>query len=84
MLAQMNNCPFCSSDKLDISIKTSGRWERYYHVAVYCKNCHCYGPRVIIRVDNYRKVTDDDKNIAIKLWNNANAKEKTNEKANNY
>ena len=71
MLAQMNNCPFCSSDKLDISIKTSGRWERYYYVAVYCKNCHCYGPRVIRHVDNYRKVTDDDKNTAIKLWNNA-------------
>ena len=82
MLTQINNCPFCDSDKLDISIKTSGRWERYYQVAVYCKNCHCYGPRVISHVDNYRKVTDEDKNTAIKLWNNA--KEKNNEEANSY
>lgn len=71
MLNQINNCPFCDSDKLDISIKTSGRWERYYHVVVYCKNCHAYGPRVISRVDNYRKVTEEDKNQAIALWNSS-------------
>lgn len=81
MLRKINNCPFCSSDKLDISIKTSGRWERYYHVAVYCKNCHCYGPRVIAHVDNYRKVTDADKNDAIKLWNRE--EENQNEEADN-
>lgn len=67
---QINNCPFCKSNKLDISIKTSGRWSRYYQVAVYCKTCHAYGPRVISNVDNYRKVPESDKNNAILLWNN--------------
>ena len=80
-MIQANNCPFCDSSKMDISIKTSGRWTRYYHVAVYCKNCHAYGPRVISNVDNYRKAPEEDKNTAINLWNNI--KEKMNEKPSN-
>lgn len=81
MLNPINNCPFCDSDKLDISIKTSGRWERYYQVSVYCKKCHCYGPRVVSHVDNYSKVPEIDKNAAIDLWNKG--REKQNEESTN-
>lgn len=34
-------CPFCGSLKLDISDKSIG------HIAVFCKSCYSYGPRVL-------------------------------------
>lgn len=71
MLTNINNCPFCGSKKVDISIKTAGRWDRYYYVSVYCKDCHAYGPRVI-SVNNYTEVADTDKLEAISKWNTLN------------
>ena len=66
-------CPFCGSDKIDYSIKTTGRWERKYHVAMYCKDCNCYGKRILItpletsRYDVERNVKY--KQLAINAWN---------------
>lgn len=34
-------CPFCGSSNFDISHKSNG------HIAVFCKGCHTYGPRVL-------------------------------------
>lgn len=69
-------CPFCGSDKLDISVSSGNNC---YYKQVYCKECHTYGPR-------YRKANeygtqdytsrynfehDLDSDIkTIKLWNN--------------
>jgi hypothetical protein len=67
-------CPFCGSDKIDYSIKTTGRWERKYHVAMYCKDCNCYGKRVLITpVDNESRFEVERnpkyKQLAINAWN---------------
>lgn len=67
-------CPFCGSTKLDYSLKTSGAG---YHAVVYCKTCHTYGPRVLIKhegdtyPDRYKYERDETiKQKAAELWNN--------------
>ena len=41
-------CPFCKSNNLDLSIKKTERFGKVnYQIAYYCKNCRCYGPRVL-------------------------------------
>ena len=41
-------CPFCGeSEKIKFSLKRTGRFEVQYHAAMYCDNCHTYGPRVL-------------------------------------
>jgi transposase-like protein len=40
------HCPFCGSAKIKYSLKTTGRFEKYYHAQFYCTSCHTYGPRV--------------------------------------
>ena len=70
-------CPFCSSNNIGYSIKTKGIRAKKYHVAMYCKDCNCYGKRTIIDVDtdgDYAFRTDVERNpeykqIAIKSWN---------------
>ena len=47
---ELKSCPFCGSNKLDISCKTTtSSTGRIYHVVVFCKECRCYGPRVLSR-----------------------------------
>ena len=48
MEQKLKPCPFCNGENIDYSVKTTGRWERKYHVAMYCKDCNCYGKRVLI------------------------------------
>lgn len=36
------DCPFCGSTRNDLDISIKGN-----HVAVFCKKCHTYGPRVL-------------------------------------
>ena len=72
-------CPFCSSNNIGYSIKTKGIRANKYHVAMYCKDCNCYGKRTIVDVDvdadrEYAFRTDVERNaeykqIAIKHWN---------------
>ena len=52
-LENMIPCPFCGGTKIKYSLKTAGRFERYYHAQFYCNDCHTYGPRV-----NSEKVED--------------------------
>ena len=67
-------CPFCGSDKIDYSVKTTGRWEKKYHVAMYCKDCNCYGKRVLITPADNESRFDVERNpkykqLAINAWN---------------
>lgn len=71
----LKECPFCGSDKLDFSLKTS---EAGYHACVYCKSCHTYGPRVLVKSDTrywdrYRYEHDEAiKQEASEKWNERN------------
>lgn len=66
-------CPFCGSHNIGYSVKTTGRWERKYHVAMYCKDCNCYGKRILItptetsRYDVERNI--EYKQLAVDAWN---------------
>ena len=70
---KLKSCPFCGSNNIDYSVKTTGRWERKYHVAMYCKDCNCYGKRILItptetsRYDVERNTKY--KQLAIDAWN---------------
>lgn len=45
-------CPFCGGTDIRYSIKTTTiSYKRAYHVTAYCNNCHCYGPRILVKVD---------------------------------
>lgn len=66
-------CPFCGSDRINYSVKTTGRWERKYHVAMYCKDCNCYGARILITPKENNR-SDIEKNelyrkLAEEAWN---------------
>lgn len=66
-------CPFCGGNHIEYSIKTCGRWERKYHVAMYCKDCNCYGARVLITpTEKTRYEVEKNSNyklLAIESWN---------------
>lgn len=70
-------CPFCGSTKIKHSLKISGRWDVYYHSAMFCTECHTYGPRYLsnkIPHNDYpgRTAIENDITLkieAIKLWN---------------
>lgn len=68
-------CPFCNSTDIRYSTKTTGtnRWKIQRHIAMYCNNCHCYGPRIIITLaenESYEDVNSEKyQNIAISSWN---------------
>lgn len=60
---ELKPCPFCGSTKLDISSKTvTGALVngRKYRIAVYCKKCNAYGPRVVTGTDDFFKWLDED------------------------
>ena len=43
-MPQLKPCRHCLSEKIGLSRRyRSGN----YHVAYYCKQCYCYGPRVL-------------------------------------
>lgn len=73
MTDKLKPCPFCGSEKIGYSIKTTRRWERKYHVAMYCKDCNCYGARVLITpTEEYRsdvEKNEEYKKLAIEAWN---------------
>ena len=72
----IKSCPFCGSNNIGYSIKTMGRSKKY-HVAMYCKDCNCYGKRTIVEVSTdskyaFRSDVEKDptfKQIAINAWN---------------
>lgn len=77
-MTELKPCPFCGGVKLSISEKSVSRnynTEIQYQVAVYCKICNTYGPRVLtekIKNNVYpRPFVDFDKarEKAIEAWN---------------
>lgn len=66
-------CPFCGSEKIDYSVKTCGRISGKYHVAMYCKECNCYGARVLITPKETNRCSIEKnheyKQLAIDAWN---------------
>lgn len=67
-------CPFCGeADKLGISNKTTTiNHKRKRHVAVYCKSCNAYGPRLIAEEISFPEFCTEDAILkAITLWNDA-------------
>lgn len=69
----VKSCPFCGSDNIGYSIKTMGRRANKYHVAMYCKDCNCYGKRTIVDGKNeFRSGIEkipEYKQLAIDAWN---------------
>lgn len=70
MSKEIKPCPFCGSENIDYSIKTTNGG---YHMSMYCKECHCYGARVLIKhFENGRFLIERNetyKELAIKEWN---------------
>ena len=73
MEIKVKACPFCGSDDIELSTKHVGYYK--YHIAMYCKKCHCYGPRDLVKCNQYSGPRDDmykDSDIlkiAIRNWN---------------
>lgn len=74
-MSRLKPCPFCGSNNIDYSIKTCGSRRKQYHVAMYCKECNCYGKRTLIKLteEEYRRYDVENnekyKELAIKAWN---------------
>ena len=72
-MSELKCCPFCGGEYIGYSVKTTGRWERKYHVSMYCKDCNCYGKRVLITpTENTRydvEHNEEYKKLAINAWN---------------
>lgn len=73
---QLKPCPFCGSKKLGYSIKVASRTRdtANYHVCMYCKDCNCYGKRVLTHVnDRCRRNVENNaelRKLAEEAWNN--------------
>ena len=74
---ELKPCPFCGSTKLGLSerVNSRKRMEASYRVAVYCKNCNCYGPRILVKIKAPHtypplKDTNASRRLAADAWNN--------------
>ena len=72
-MSKIKSCPFCGSNNIDYSIKTCGSYRRQYHVAMYCKECNCYGKRTLIKPTETSRCDIEKNNgykeLAIQAWN---------------
>ena len=70
---KLKPCPFCGSYYIDYSIKTCGSFRKQYHVAMYCKECNCYGKRTLIKPTETGRWeierNEEYKKLAIEGWN---------------
>lgn len=71
----LRSCPFCNGDNLGYSIKVASRKRdsATYHVCIYCKDCNCYGSRVLVHKNTAaRKAIETDEQArkeAELVWN---------------
>ena len=87
MREDLKPCPFCGSNNLDVSMKTSGKYKQCFQCCVYCKSCRTYGPRVLSErrskavAMSPAKIREDDILIdqTIDAWNNRAYSELTDE-----
>lgn len=62
-------CPFCKSKNLGISNKTTtSNYRRKRHISVYCKKCHCYGPRIMCNDDGTSQTEQIATKQAVNAW----------------
>lgn len=66
-------CKWCGSEDIKFSNKTTARGSQR-HLAMYCNNCHCYGPRTILKLDKKTYYTSKERQtqgyeIALAKWN---------------
>lgn len=70
---KIKSCPFCNSNNIGYSIKTCGSYRGQYHVAMYCKDCNCYGKRTLIKPTETARweieKNESYKELAITAWN---------------
>ena len=75
-MTELKPCPFCGSNNIDYSIKTCGSYRKQYHIAMYCKECNCYGKRTLIKpIETARweiEKNESYKELAIAAWNTRN------------
>ena len=65
-MEELKPCPFCGSTKLDFSHKVGDYHGDKYRIAIYCKSCKAYGPR-LLTTNHYLK--NEDKQLLITKWN---------------
>lgn len=71
----MKSCPFCKKNDIKFSVTTTQiAFKRAWHLAMYCNNCHCYGPRVLVHQEGSmsRHTLQRDpqyRNMAEQAWN---------------
>ena len=74
---KIKSCPFCNSNNIGYSIKTCGSYRGQYHVAMYCKDCNCYGKRTLIKPTETARweieKNESYKELAIQAWNTRKA-----------
>ena len=84
---KLKPCPFCGSNNIDYSIKTCGSYRKQYHIAMYCKECNCYGKRTLIKpIETARweiEKNESYKKLAIVAWNTRNPIENSIERIGN-
>ena len=77
MATELKPCPFCGGTDIRCSFKVAGRFIKQYRVAMFCNDCHAYGPRILTikkEHDDYRgrdAVTKDERYEAeaTEAWN---------------
>ena len=75
MKTDIKPCPFCKSNDIRYSTTTTrnNRQKIQRHISMYCNNCHCYGLRNLVTLDENESYNDVNSekyhNIAISNWN---------------
>lgn len=68
-MSKLKPCPFCGSNDIRFSAKTStSNRNRIYHFAMYCRDCNCYGSRVLWSHDGKTNRYDFDKHLEFRQW----------------
>ena len=65
-MEELKPCPFCGGTNLDFSHRSGSSYSENYRIAVYCKSCRAYGPRLF--TTNW-KLTEEDKQLLINKCN---------------
>lgn len=71
---QLKPCPFCKGTNLDYSVSVASRTRTTvnYHMAIFCKDCFCYGRRVLIHAtadQSKYEIARNYKKQASEAWN---------------
>lgn len=72
-MSDLKPCAHCGCETIGYSAKVAATGRvRKYHIAMYCEECHCYGPRILVSlpVGQCSKVRGEEyRKLAIEAWN---------------